>query len=73
MMLVLHLGIPAIVNKKQWKFPVYSDQEKKVFKALNIVNNPYTIVVNSTGRIVYEHSSYKEGDEEELIRIIKGL
>lgn len=65
--------IPAIVNKKQWKFPVYSDQEKKVFKALNIVNNPYTIVVNSTGRIVYEHASYKEGDEDELIRIIKGL
>ncbi len=65
--------IPAIVNKKEWKFPVYSDQEKKLFKALKIVNNPYTIVVNSTGRIVYEHTSYKEGDEEELIRTIKEL
>ena len=65
--------IPAIVNKKQWKFPVYTDQEKKLFKALNIVNNPYTVIVNSSGKIIYEHTSYKEGDEEELIKIIKEL
>ena len=40
---------------------------------LNIVNNPYTIIINSSGKIVYEHTSYKEGDEEELIKIIKEL
>ena len=65
--------VPAIVNKKDWKFPVYTDQEKKIFKALNIVNNPYTIIINSSGKIVYEHTSYKEGDEDELIKIIKEL
>ena len=65
--------VPTIVNKKDWKFPVYTDQEKKIFKALNIVNNPYTIIINSSGKIVYEHTSYKEGDEEELIKIIKEL
>ena len=65
--------IPAIVNKKEWKFPVYSDQEKKLFKALKIVNNPYTIIVDKHGKIVYEHKSYKEGDEEELINVIKEM
>jgi len=65
--------VPIIVNNKQWKFPVYRDQEKRFFKALNVVNNPYTIVVNSSGKIVYEHTSYKEGDEDELIKIIKEL
>ena len=65
--------VPLIVEKKRWKFPIYTDQEKKMFKALNIVNNPYTIIINKAGKIVYEHTSYKEGDEDELIKIIKGL
>ena len=65
--------VPVIVNKKQWQFPVYTDHDKKLFKGLNIVNNPYTIVINKSGKIVYEHKSYKEGDEDELIKIIKDL
>tara|TARA_B100000768_G_C10977432_1_gene248342 strand:+ start:51 stop:539 length:489 start_codon:yes stop_codon:yes gene_type:complete len=65
--------VPLIVNKKEWKFPVLTDQEKATFKALGVNNNPYTIVVDKTGKIVYEHTSYKEGDEDELINIVKGL
>ncbi len=65
--------VPAIVNKKYWKFPVYTDQEKKIFKALNITSNPYTIIINSSGKIIYEHKSYREGDEDELIKIISEI
>lgn len=65
--------VPAIVNKKDWKFPVYTDQEKKIFKALNITSNPYTIIINSSGKIIYEHKSYREGDEDELIKIISEI
>tara|TARA_B100001540_G_scaffold295396_1_gene296141 strand:- start:2350 stop:2865 length:516 start_codon:yes stop_codon:yes gene_type:complete len=65
--------VPALVDKKQWKFPVFTDHEKKLFKVLNVSTNPYTIVVNTSGKIVYEHNSYKEGDEKELIKIIKEL
>jgi peroxiredoxin len=65
--------VPVIVNKKDWKFPVYTDHEKQLFKALNIVNNPYTIIVDKDGRIVYEHTSYKEGDEEDFVNVIKKM
>lgn len=65
--------VPLIAEKKGWKFPVLKDTEKGFFKALNITNNPYTVVVNKSGKIVYEHASYKEGDEEELIKVLKGL
>lgn len=65
--------VPLIAQKKGWKFPVLTDQEKSVFKALNVSNNPYTIIVNKQGKIVYEHASYKEGDEDELIKVIKEL
>jgi peroxiredoxin len=65
--------VPAIVAKKEWRFPVYSDPEKQLFKALNIVNNPYTIIVDKKGKIIYEHKSYKDGDEQELLNVIKKL
>lgn len=65
--------VPLIVEKKGWKFPVLKDQEKGFFKALNVTNNPYTVVVDKSGKIVYEHASYKEGDEMELFNILKGL
>ena len=50
-----------------------TDREKSIFKALNVTNNPYTIVVDKKGKIVYEHASYKEGDEDELIKVVKEL
>lgn len=65
--------VPLIAEKKGWKFPVLTDQEKLMFSALNVTNNPYTVVINKEGKIVYEHASYKEGDEEELIKTIKAL
>lgn len=65
--------VPLIAKKKGWKFPVLTDQEKKAFAALGVSNNPYTIVVDKNGKIVYEHASYKEGDEDELIKQVKAL
>jgi len=65
--------VPIIAEKKGWKFPVLTDREKSIFKALNVTNNPYTIVVDKKGKIVYEHASYKEGDEDELIKVVKEL
>jgi len=65
--------VPLIAKKKGWKFSVLTDQEKKAFTALGVSQNPYTIVVDKTGKIVYEHASYTVGDEDELIKIVKGL
>jgi len=65
--------VPLIAQKKGWKFPVLTDQQKAAFKALNVTNNPYTVVLDKNGKIVYEHASYVEGDEEVLIQKIKSL
>lgn len=65
--------VPLIVSKKNWKFPILKDDEKKLFNKLGVKSNPYTIVVNKAGEIVYEHSSYKEGDELKLIEKVRSL
>ncbi|MBL56976.1 MAG: thiol:disulfide interchange protein [Flavobacteriales bacterium] len=65
--------VPLIVERKGWQFPILRDKERLMFKALGVSNNPYTVVVDQKGKIVYEHTSYKEGDEDRLIEIIKEL
>lgn len=65
--------VPKIVSKKGWKFPVLTDTSKDLFTQLKAKNVPFTIVVDKTGKIVYEHSSYTTGDENKLIEILKSL
>ena len=65
--------VPLIASKKKWQFPVLLDGFKKLFTALGVSTNPYTVVLDKTGKIVYEHNSYVDGEEEELIKVIRGL
>jgi peroxiredoxin len=65
--------VPLIASKKKWQFPVLLDGSKKLFTALGVSTNPYTVVLDKTGQIVYEHNSYVDGDDEELIKVIRGL
>ena len=65
--------VPLIVSKKKWQFPVFFDEVKKLFTELGVSTNPYTVVLDKTGKIVYEHNSYIDGEEEELIKVIRGL
>lgn len=63
--------VPLIANKKGWKFPVLRDEAKAFFKAFNVTNNPYTIVVNAEGKIIYESNTYVPGDETKLFSALK--
>jgi hypothetical protein len=40
---------------------------------MNVVNVPHTFLLDGQGRIVYQHTSYADGDEEELFRQILDL
>ena len=33
---------------------------------MNVLHPPHTFVINTKGEITYQHTSYSEGDEEEL-------
>jgi peroxiredoxin len=65
--------VPIIANKKGWKFPILQDQEKLLFSKMGVSNLPYTIIIDKNGTIIYEHNSYKAGDEEEIYKVLKSL
>tara|TARA_X000000368_G_C22807312_1_gene613053 strand:+ start:81 stop:575 length:495 start_codon:yes stop_codon:yes gene_type:complete len=65
--------IPIIANKKGWKFPILKDEDRSLFSKMDVSSLPYTIIVDGSGKIVYEHNSYQPGDEEEIYNVLKSL
>jgi thiol-disulfide isomerase/thioredoxin len=63
--------VKPMVDTKQWEYTVLSDINRDLHKALGGVDIPYTVVLKG-GEILYTHSGYKLGDEEELEEKIKG-
>ncbi len=57
--------VKPMVNGKGWEYEVLLDTNQKLKRALNISSVPYVIIVKN-GKIVYTHSGYTPGSEEEL-------
>jgi len=67
------LKVPSMVTAKGWNYDVYIDYKNEFQKAMNVTNVPYTFLVDGSGNIVWKHDSYKEGDENHLLELIKKL
>ncbi|MBP5548427.1 MAG: TlpA family protein disulfide reductase [Bacteroidales bacterium] len=61
------------VDGNGWEYEIYLDQNQDFKRAMNVVNVPHTFLVNGNGEIVWQHTSFVEGDEEELYEKIKEL
>ncbi|MEL4456145.1 TlpA family protein disulfide reductase [Lutimonas vermicola] len=61
--------IIPMVSGNSWDFEVYLDTNQKIKRALNIIDIPHTLVVFQN-KIVYEHTGYLNGDEDELFKKI---
>jgi peroxiredoxin len=66
--------VRAITRRNDWSFQVLLDPEGAVQQLLNPRGtNPFTLVLDRQGRIVYAHEGYSSGDEiaiEELIQTL---
>lgn len=58
--------VPGIVETKGWEYTVLSANEQDAQNALNFQTIPQTFIINKGGKIVWTHSGYLPGDEEEL-------
>ena len=47
------------------------DENQDFKRAMNVVNVPHTFVINGKGEIVWQHTTFVEGDEEELLEAVK--
>ena len=58
---------------KDWPFEIYIDANSDLKRALNVNAIPHTFLLNANKEIIWQHTSYLDGDEEELYEEILKL
>lgn len=67
--------VKPFVDGQGWTFECLLDVNEDLKRAMNAPIIPFTILLDATGKIVYTHTGYVEGDEftlEEKIKAIAG-
>ena len=62
--------VKPLVNGKGWEYQILIDENQDFKRALNITSLPHVVIIRN-GEIVYRHSGYTPGGEEELYEVIK--
>lgn len=60
------------VEGRNWDYEVYIDENQDFKRAMNVVNIPHTLIIKN-GEIVWQHTGYTPGSEEELIEQVRQL
>lgn len=64
---------PVLANAKGWEYDIYLDANKDVKRAMNFSYCPQTFLIDGTGNIVWQSSSYAPGDEEMIYEMVKKI
>lgn len=69
------MKVRPLVHGRGWEYEVLLDANSDTKRALHFNTIPYTVMVDKSGRVVYKHSGYFEGDEyaleDKLIEVSK--
>jgi thiol-disulfide isomerase/thioredoxin len=65
--------VAGFVKGKSWPFVILKDTNQELKRLLGINNIPYLIVLDSNRNIVWTHTSYSMGSEEEIIDFVNSL
>jgi len=58
--------IKPLVNAKGWEYEVYQDSNREFATKMGVNPIPHTFLVDGNKKIIWEHVTYADGDEEEL-------
>ena len=58
--------IKPLVNAKGWEYEVYQDSNREFATKMGVGPIPHTFLLNSDKKIIWDHVTYREGDEEKL-------
>ena len=65
--------VAPFVKGKNWEYTVLLDVNSDFKRAMNVNDVPYMCILNGEGEIVWQHTSYAPGSEEEVYAVIKSL
>jgi thiol-disulfide isomerase/thioredoxin len=62
--------VEPFVQGRDWEYEVYLDENADLKRALNVGNIPHTFLLNGEKQIVWQHTGYLPGDEDELYEVV---
>jgi thiol-disulfide isomerase/thioredoxin len=65
--------VKAYVSSQGIKYPVILDGNTEIFRKFNGQAMPFSILIDTSGDIVYKHTGYLPGDEKKLMEEIDKL
>lgn len=65
--------VRSYVSSQKIKYPIALDPNSQYLQKLNGQSIPYSLLYDSSGKLVYRHSGYLPGDEIELEKQIKNI
>ncbi len=63
--------VAPLANGKDWDYVILLDPNSDFKRAMNVGPIPHTFVINGKGEIVWQHTSFSEGSELDLINIVR--
>ena len=63
--------VKPLVDGFGWEYEVLLDPNGDFKRAMNVQNVPHLFVLDGKGKIIYNHTGYTDGGEEEIYHIIK--
>lgn len=66
-------NVKPTVDGKGWDFECYLDVNSDFKRAMNVNLVPHTFILNGKNEITWQHTSYSQGSEKELIEIVRKL
>ncbi|NVO02658.1 MAG: TlpA family protein disulfide reductase [Bacteroidetes bacterium] len=63
--------VKPTINGKNWNYEVLLDVNSDFKRAMNVNAVPHTFLINGKGEIVWQHTSFTDGGEIELLKLIK--
>ncbi len=65
--------VKPLVDSFAWEYEVLLDPNGDFKRAMNVSNIPAIFIVDGNGKIVYTHTGYTDGSEEDLIEKVREL
>ncbi|HOI86285.1 MAG TPA: TlpA disulfide reductase family protein [Lentimicrobium sp.] len=65
--------VAPTVNGKGWDYEVLLDPNGDFKRAMNVNMIPHTFLISGKGEIVWQHTSFSEGSELQLIEMVRSL
>ena len=65
--------VGPLVDGKGWEYEILLDLNGDLKRAMNVNEVPHMFIVNGNGEIVWQHTSFADGGEAEIISIVKKI